>query len=299
MLTRRRTAGFTLIELLVVISIISVLAALSAGAFFRVRAAQQEKLTGEKIIQLQKVLQQQITAVLDTARKEPIPPIVLQYAQYDPDRAKAIWAYLHLRVNFPETVAEAQSGVFLGSPATLVLPRNEKIWSMVSGAGTLTPDEQAAACAYAFLTTVNRRGMESGINDAMTGKVGNYVCFTDTFNKPITFRRLFYTSEMDAKPYTATTFVGKRDPLDPLGKLQTLFVGPTALTAAQQADLLQAIGGKRMLNGSNFMPTFISSGLNRVFNPALPTTPALALTYNPNGDDLFGYRLNVEGLTGN
>ena len=104
---------------------------------------------------------------------------------------------------------------------------------------------------------------------------------------------------MDAKPYTATTVAGKRDSLDPLGKLQTLFVGPMALTPAQQADLLQAIGGNRILNGSNFMPTFISSGLNRVFNPTLPTTPAQVLTYNPNGDDLFGYRLNVEGLTGN
>jgi prepilin-type N-terminal cleavage/methylation domain-containing protein len=304
-----RTAGFTLIELLVVVSIIAVLVAISAGAFFRVRAGQQGQLTGDKISQLQKVYFQQWTAVLDTAKQAPIPPVVMAYAQNDPDRAKAIWAYIHLRRDFPESFAEAQSlppaplpatyppGVYLGGQ--LVLPRNEKIWNMVQGSAGLSADDQASVCAYAFLTALNRRGMESGIGDQMTSRVGDFTVFVDAFQKAITFRRLYSTLEMQARPYTANPLNANKDPLDPLGKLPTLFVGPTALTAAQQADLLNAIAPSmnaavlrtQLTNRSNFIPTFISSGLNKKFD--------VDAAGQPNGDDIYGYRLNVEGRTGN
>ncbi|MFO0936633.1 MAG: type II secretion system protein [Gemmataceae bacterium] len=293
MLTPRRKAGFTLIELLVVISIITLLTALGAGAYFRIRTSQQEKLSGDRVSQLQKSMLQQWQAVLDTARKEPIPAVVMSYALNDPDRAKSIWAYLHLRANFPETVAEATSNVTLGGQ--VVLQANQKVASMVTGAGALPADEQAAVCAYAFLTAVNRRGMESGINDSMTGKVGTgtqFVVFTDTFNRPITFRRFFHTAEMDLKPFTANPApAAPHDPLDPLGKLPALFAASSPLTAAQKADLLSAIGGSRTPDNSNFIPTFSSSGINRVFDPVVGG--------NPSGDDLYGYRLNVEGRTGN
>ena len=306
----QRTAGFTLIELLVVVAIIGVLVALSAGAFFRVRASQQDKLTGEKIIQQQKSFFQQFSASLDDAKTHPIPDIVKQYAR-DDDRAKAIWAYIHLRRDFPESFAEAQSlppaplpatyppGVYLGG--LLVLPRNEKIWNMVQGSGGLSADDQAAVCAYAFLTAVNRRGMESGIGDQMTSQVGGFTVFVDAFQKPITFRRLHSTAEMQGKPYVPNPLNLNKDPLDPQGKLPALF-GGTGLPAAQQADLLYAISpsmelffpGKlriQLTNRSNFIPTFISSGLNKKFD--------VDAAGQPNGDDLYGYRLNVEGRTGN
>lgn len=312
MKTQRQKTGFTLLELLVVVAIIAIIAALSANALFRVRTAQQEKLTGDKIVQLQKAFLQQWTAALDNARKEPIPDIVKAYALQDPDRAKAIWAYLHLRKNFPQSSDEAQAlppaplpatnppGIYLGG--VMVLQRNEKIWNVVQGSNTLSADEQAAVCAYAFMTTAGLRGMETGIGDTMTKKVGTatqFNVFNDTFNMPITFRRFFYTAEMDNKPYIAKNVTTNKDPLDPFGKLPALFLPASTLTPAQQTDLLRAIGGNRTLNNTNFMPTFISSGINRTFDPLLPTNLAQALVYNPNGDDIYGYRLNVEGLTGN
>ncbi len=289
MLMRRRTTGFTLIELLVVIAIIAVLAALSAGAFFRVRAAQQEKLTGEKIIQIQKVLLQQWSAVLDTARKEPIPDIVKAYAQNDPDRAKAIWAYLNLRKEFPESVAEARNPIILSGTALsispqVVFPAQQVFLNNVpAAAASLTADQQASLCMYVALTKIERRGMQSGLTDTMTVRIGDQTLFADTFNTPLTFRRFFAAAELNGKPYVTNATTPNKDPLDPLGKLATL-------PPAYRVDIQAAIGGGRVLNNLNFMPTVVSYGLNKRLD--------VDGTGQPSGDDIYGHRLNVEGRTG-
>ena len=141
----RRTA-FTLLELLVVVAIIAVLSALAAGALFRVRASQQEKLAGDRASQLQKMLTQQVSAALDTARatQASMPDIVKEYSQFDPDRAKAIWAYLHLRKNFPQNVAEARSpiilpGTALGKPAQLIFPAPAVFLDRIPAAAATLP----------------------------------------------------------------------------------------------------------------------------------------------------------------
>jgi prepilin-type N-terminal cleavage/methylation domain-containing protein len=294
--TRRANAGFTLIELLVVVAIIGTLVALSAGAYFKVRQSQQEKLTGETVSKLQKMFLQQWTAALDNAKKEPIPDIVKAYCQFDPDRSAAVWSYLHLRKNFPENVIEARSPVVLGAvaptfpTATTIFPTQQIFLDRIPAAATsLSVDEQSAVCLYVALVEVNRRGMESGIGDSMTANwppdsaaTAQYKVFMDTFGRPICFRRLLSTPEMQAKPFTIQS--ANKDPLDPLGKLP-------GLPANFKSAIETAIGGSRTLNNTNFIPSIFSYGINRVRD--------FDASNNPIGDDIHGYRLNVEGRTGN
>src|SRR4051812_37835853 len=117
-MTRTRTprpAGFTLIELLVVISIIALLAAISASAVVRVRASQQAKSNDMTVDKIQKALDQQWKAVVDDVKakngKRSVPPTVVTFCQGDEKRAEALWIYMQLRNEFPETVVEAKSGV--------------------------------------------------------------------------------------------------------------------------------------------------------------------------------------------
>lgn len=292
---RNRAAGFTLIELLVVVAIIAVLVALSAGVFFRVRAGQQEKLAGDKVIQIQKIVQQQVSAALDNARTQPIPDVVKAYAQNDPDRAKSIWAYLHLRKNFPENVTEARSpvvlpGTALGIPPQIIFQPDAAFLTIPSTATTLNADQQAAICLYVSLMKVERRGMGTGLTDAMTQQIAGQMVFADTFNVPLSFRRLFNPAEAQNKPYVANPLQASKDPLDPLGKL-------ALLPANYKLDLMTAIHTpaagvpQRQFDGTNFLPTVFSYGLNK--------KPEIDNANQPFGDDLFGYRLNVEGRTGN
>ena len=289
-LTRR--AGFTLIELLTVIAIIAVLAALGAGAYFRVRANQQEKLTAETVTKLQKVLRQQWTAALDNAKKEPIPDILKAYCQNDPDKTAAIWAYLHLRKNFPENVLEARSPVQLPplpptfpSATTIFPPQQVFLDQVPAAAGSLSADEQSAVCLYVSLTAINRRGMESGITDNMTinwpsgaPAASQFKVFSDTFGLPIAFRRLLSNTEMQSAPFSKPGLMN-RDPLDPLGKLKTLPI-------ANRTALQLAVGGSRVFNDTNFMPTVFSYGMNKKLDFS---------GTEPIGDDVLGYRLETEG----
>lgn len=290
-----RRAGFTLIELLTVIAIIAVLAALGAGAFFRVRANQQEKLTAETVTKLQKTLRQQWTAALDNAKKEPVPDILKAYCQNDPDKTAAVWAYLHLRKNFPETVLEARSPVQLPplpptflSATTIFPPQQVFLDQVPAAAGSLSADEQSAICLYVSLTAINRRGMESGITDNMTinwpqglPAASQYKVFSDTFGLPIAFRRMLSNTEMQVAPFSKPGLMN-RDPLDPLGKLKTLPI-------ANRTALQLAVGGGRVLGDitySNFMPTVFSYGMNKKSDFSGP---------DPIGDDVLGYRLETEG----
>jgi prepilin-type N-terminal cleavage/methylation domain-containing protein len=303
-MTARRQSGFTLIELLVVIAIIAVLAALGAGAYFKIRGSQQEKLTGDTVVKLQKALLQQWTAALDNAngdaKKGAIPDIVKAYCQNDPDRAAAVWGYLNLRKNFPESVAEARSAVTLPAvppafpTATVIFPASQVFLDRIpAAAATLNANEQSAVCLYVAIVELNRRGMESGITDNMTmlwpttaaSPSNQYKVFSDTFGQPIAFRRFLATSEMQAKPFSNQP-LGRRDPLDPLGKLASLPTNPVNLRGALQT----AVGGSRTFDGTNFIPTVFSLGVNRKLDFA---------GTEPVGDDILGYKLTAEQRQGN
>ena len=62
--------GFTLIELLIVIAIIGVLAALSAGAYFRIADGQRASATEATLSKLNTGLDRRWRAVIDQAAKD-------------------------------------------------------------------------------------------------------------------------------------------------------------------------------------------------------------------------------------
>ena len=67
---RPHRAGFTLIELLVVIALIATLAALSAGAFFRVRAGQLKSASEATLVKLNTALDNRWKAIQESVNED-------------------------------------------------------------------------------------------------------------------------------------------------------------------------------------------------------------------------------------
>ncbi len=116
-----RRSGFTLIELLSVIAIITILAALSVGAYFRVRVSQQEHATEVTLTKIQSELDSQMRALFDQCkddfRNNTIPAGVTNLAGESGvtnRRSLVIWTKLRMKWDFPQSFWEAQSW-----PATL------------------------------------------------------------------------------------------------------------------------------------------------------------------------------------
>src|SRR4051794_30268812 len=104
--------GFSLVELLVVISLITLLTGLLASGIFSYLDSQTQSNTETNIRTVDKVLRQQMDAVLSAADKEPVPLAVQNMATAivggtvaDPDlkRARVIWRTLRLVQEFPTT----------------------------------------------------------------------------------------------------------------------------------------------------------------------------------------------------
>src|SRR5262245_41527087 len=66
----RRRAGFTLLELLVVMALITVLAAVSIGTYFRVRATAEKHATEVMVEKLASAMDQQVKAIIEEALAE-------------------------------------------------------------------------------------------------------------------------------------------------------------------------------------------------------------------------------------
>src|SRR5262249_22275978 len=98
--TSTRRGGVTLLRVMVVILLIITLAALSAGAFFKVQAAQRVGATEATIRKAQLLLDARWKTVLDDARKTGAPDAVMEIAGNDKDRALSIWTYAKLKNEF-------------------------------------------------------------------------------------------------------------------------------------------------------------------------------------------------------
>ncbi len=277
-----RRAGFTLIELLVVISIISLLAAITAAAVTKVRYAQQAKNTSMMVLKLQEAVDQQWKAVVDdvmaTNTKRPVPDGLVNYCGGDQKRARALWLYMQLRNEFPQSRAEAMSDVPPTPINGVQIKRKSTFANMPAGG---TADEQAAALLYLILTEKSSGGANS-ISDEVTNSGQTETnagrAFKDVYGNPITFRR-FYGSgvnEVQAPPFINPNSTSK-DSLDPTGSLPGWNNRRTA-EGWVGADF----------DGQNKLITVISFGPNKSFeNDPTGTT-----------DDFWGYRVRRLGIQG-
>jgi prepilin-type N-terminal cleavage/methylation domain-containing protein len=114
-----RRNGMTLIELLVVFAIIAILGALLAAGIMSWLSSQNRRNTDAALKAINEAVRQQWQAVIDEASKEPItsadyqnpftppsasfiyPKSIMDFADKDPERARAIWIKLRLMERFP------------------------------------------------------------------------------------------------------------------------------------------------------------------------------------------------------
>jgi prepilin-type N-terminal cleavage/methylation domain-containing protein len=310
--------GFTLLELLVVIAIMTVLAALVIAGVGKVRTAQMSKTTEQTMIKLQTAIDQQWKAVVDQVKQDKltgkIPKAVTDLCENDPDRAEALWLYLNLKREFPQSFAEArgdacpnpnqlagtapftaantQRGIWIWSPqvntnrAELVLqPRRTYASTFAATPAAGFDPAESAVLLYLNVTESGRRGMINPSDDAFSGAKtdvavggGSFSAFKDAWGMPIAFFRFFDGDEVNIAP-----FVNEKDPLkDPMdnrGKLAG-WANPTNRKIAVSTLGLGDVFDKR-----NKIPTVISAGPDRVFFPQ-------------GADNILGFRVKRLGSQG-
>ena len=152
MLTKpARRRGFTLIEILVVISLIAVLAALSVGALFRVRAAQQTNNTEGTLGKLDTLLMARWSAVLVNAKNPP--DLLIAYCDGDKERAVSLYTYAILKNEFPQSYAEV-ADITVGG----VSLKKRAVFNKVTLTTAANVNEESAALLYASLMETGTRG---------------------------------------------------------------------------------------------------------------------------------------------
>jgi prepilin-type N-terminal cleavage/methylation domain-containing protein len=298
MLTRdRRRPAFTLIELLVVISIIAILAALTAAAAFGVRRNMQKQnaeatLTkiDQKIADKVKTIRDQIQDDIKKGTGLPEFDAAKSLTGGNPEGAKAVMLYARLRQQFPMSFAESRTAMTIGSGPTYVYPASPTFRGFQTLPSTATIEE-SAACLYAALaqTQTGLDGLEQQVG---TGPTTGQKVFIDGFGTPIGFIRIAYdgnSNELNTAPQTNNP---ARDPFDPEGRavaaLTALAGAPNFICGPALAGAGTYPTGYRATGNRNHTIAVFSAGPNRVY--AEPTIF--------DGDNLLSYRLRRLGAKG-
>lgn len=294
MMTRdRRRPAFTLIELLVVVSIIAVLAALTATAAFSVRRNMQKQNAEATLQKLDEKAQLKVKDIRDRIQDDIQKgnaqaeySSALSLAGNNKDGAKSIMLYARLRQQMPMSFAEAKTPFTVGtyqypaSPAFNGLPN-------IAGAPTTA---HAAACLYAALAPMGLDGLEQQVGSVDINGTPQKV-FVDGFGSPITFVRLAFDGNADELNTDPQTRFPNRDPFDPEGKATTVSALTTlwpTLNCPTLSDGGYVQPATYRATNRNHVIAIISAGPNKIF-----ADPGIY-----NGDNLIGYRLRREGARG-
>lgn len=319
-MTRSNRTGFTLIELLVVIAILTVLAALTSGAYFRIRAAQMVSSTEATLTQVSTGFDRIWSASRDQAEKEFTSSRLPGANNYDAlvtycfagavptaendrskakERAKALWMYLRMKNEFPQTFMESHNTITLGNaislPPKTTFTSKVPAWptncdSAVTAANMA--NSQAAVLLYLILTEKGARGETFGsdtlsarsatitlrntlVNPAQTR---TFTVFTDAWGTPLTYIRFFSSSDVNQRPFARHVSLSGSDSQDPFDvnfRLPDNSPGafqqngnPDSAAAQRGAAARTVIGISPQLfkNTRNWIPVIASAGPNREWN---------------------------------
>ncbi len=318
---RPRRSGFTLLEILVVVGILAILTALVASGIGKVRNGQLSRNTEGTVTKLQQALDLQWKGVIDQCKQDSLGggssanyKTLKSICGNDNDLTQALWVYLNLKREFPQSFAEATTAITFTDPAgsgSSVTLQPRKTFASLAGASTTnastpggltcpkdidTVHAEAAVLLFLILSEKGNNGVNFATDDATKGAqttFGNVKVFADAWGTPISFIRhadSSISSEIGQAPYAhaqaqsqAEKLAGitpTPDPLDPLGKLTKW---PFTLNAFNVINQNVPIPSGGVNFGVSKLATVISAGPDTIF------------AATADFDDIYGYRYRRQG----
>jgi hypothetical protein len=295
-----------------VIALLSLLAALAAGTYFRIRNGQLISTTETNLQKINSGLERIWSAERDRIEKEFTSRQLPFNVQYDSlltacggpnqvERAKAVWLTLRLKQEFPQTFSEARANITFTTPTvTITLPPKQNFVTALAGITDVTPANsdqsanQSAALLYLILTDKGTRGevfdptpLNAFIrNLSVNGYDGK--AFYDAYDSPIAFARFFTSDEINNDPYSRhssaavaadTQLKISNNPLDFSSRLHGGASTNPPNPAWNNAGAFRTAAGfgtNAATTRQNFIPTVLSAGPNRVWDNYDPPFNAAA-----------------------
>jgi hypothetical protein len=262
--------------LLIVVAIIAVLVSLVASATFQVIGVQQQRTTEATITKIADAVDQQMKAIVDQARIEPLGkfPFLASLAGPNARRQRVILVKLMLKQQMPMTFGEANAPApMTGDPSYVAALSG---WTPpVDNPSTIARniEQQSGACIYMMLKQA-RRGMNFNIDSALSSsEVGtvtimgangvpkDFPAIMDAWGHPLAFYRWpALNKELNpGAPGAGTAAPPFVDPQDPEGTL---------------ADATWATASNSGFQSFSQLP-------NLVCHPLPPATPPQAFVLTP------------------
>jgi prepilin-type N-terminal cleavage/methylation domain-containing protein len=321
---RPARSAFTLVEMMVVIAIIATLLAITGVAVQKTAEGQRYKTTREQLLKGQQTLDLEYERIVKqcTNPNNTIPQPVVNYCESDVNRSRAVWTAMNLRQQFPDSFAEALSSVYISQDSSGVLhlrieatplvpplpaapptmPMGETLiyWlkpvSTFAVVATAVPipkpmDESGSLlCIIIGSKTVAGGGaMATSSSDlghprqVLFGAVP-LDTYRDAWDNSVGFRRWYGVNagedEVQQPQYYGSTNLSNannHDPMDPRNLVAGWKLSDGTPNLLKQGEML-ALG----FNNRNRMATLIS----------------MARDVNDPTDDLFGFRIRRDGISG-
>ncbi|HJZ56934.1 MAG TPA: prepilin-type N-terminal cleavage/methylation domain-containing protein [Gemmataceae bacterium] len=249
----RPRAAFTLIEMIVVLSIMALLAALTAAAVMRLRESSRESNTNVHLNKIHMELQKQWAARVALINAETLPPVLIELTKDGagvPDlvRARALHRKLRLRQEFPQNFGEVYSDIKLIDPfgSQYVYSGKTAFKTALKAPRKLAPNsfeelipEAQSAALLALILSQGGGGSTTDVDSIARTTLLPFrqdnnapdiqlKVFADEWGNPIAFRRWIdddmtdVQADLNQPPFTSAAQVtaGNMDPDDPEGRLR-------------------------------------------------------------------------------